>query len=860
MKIFDLLLDRLPSYRSTLGLVTLAALALAGLAYVEQTPRQIAHPRVAEMVAATEMTRLGARHLRAVGEGMNVLTDSHNDPEGSGLIGLKNSELTSLPGRLESKQASLNPHFAALAVRLLHEAGVGEGDVVAVGVSGSFPGLNLALFSALESMRTKPLIVTSVASSSWGANRPIFTWLDMEKALDDVGILSLRSRAASIGADDDLGSGLTERGRDFALAAIRRTGAEAIRGADLEASVTRRLELIRDAGMPKAYINVGGGAASLAVADELARSLPVIHLREVRDLAALYDLPVPDAQAGLGGLYVRQRYDVALAGAILVSLSLLLALLSHHDRKRNSLEARARQLEHGGAENPEPKRSTRPITKPILVTGSRWGLFLLLALVLAAPGAEAADFELPGLEPLEVKVDGRVRTYFHLAPGERVRVEFTGSGVMEVLGRVLIGSQSDRSTRLLYRVDGGDLHTTQWHAKEAPGAFLVSRAGELSSLQKARVAVGPGRHVLELRLRGGRAAAIRVRLAALKDGERVAVSRRPARWSSQIRAGSWYDSNILRYSQKYIDRFENGSEPGRFQVESLDDVVTRLDLRLHRSFRGFGGRGARVHVSAAAHAYAENEIKNWNRVELGWRQDLGAGFRLDLRASAVPDFYLRHQRDIDLQGITARGVAPSFDAFSFSTGALDLAVRKRFSRALSLRFETRWATHDYIEGYDEFDDEQWRVGLRVDHQPSRSWSWAARYRYTRSDARGYDQPGETRALSDDADASYEQHGVELFASRSWAEKELRLEASAADRQFLTTKSPTIVPLYAGREDLRWRVGTFVDFPLRSESDLEGTIYVEWQQRTARSSISSFDLAREKDYELVIAGFRLAFRR
>jgi len=77
------------------------------------------------------------------------------DPMKTGLIGLESSPLTTTLGQLEAKRTTTNPAMAALLVRLLHQAGVKKGQVVAAGASGSFPALAVAAYCAARAMEVK---------------------------------------------------------------------------------------------------------------------------------------------------------------------------------------------------------------------------------------------------------------------------------------------------------------------------------------------------------------------------------------------------------------------------------------------------------------------------------------------------------------------------------------------------------------------------------------------------------------------------------------------------------------------------------------------------------------------------------
>ena len=50
-------------------------------------------------------------------------------------------------------------------------------------MTGSFPGANIALHSACITMDITPIIMTSISSSSWGANIENFSWPVMEDYL-----------------------------------------------------------------------------------------------------------------------------------------------------------------------------------------------------------------------------------------------------------------------------------------------------------------------------------------------------------------------------------------------------------------------------------------------------------------------------------------------------------------------------------------------------------------------------------------------------------------------------------------------------------------------------------------------------
>jgi poly-gamma-glutamate system protein len=248
---------------------------------------------------------------------------------------------------------------------MMLQAGVREGDLVAVGLTGSLPGLNLAVLSACRAIGAEPVVIASVGASLFGATDPDFTWLDMESALDARDVWHYRSLAASLGGGGDVGRGLSPAGRRLLLDSIDRNRAQLIDAPNLMDAVRRRVALYDSVaaarGRPiKLYVNVGGGLASLGGAQNARlvpagltfrlaarnypnrgvlnvmaeRRIPVIHLLEVERLAARLGIVDRDTgatpDAGKGLLFVQYRYNlwvVALAAASILAANVFVLRL-----------------------------------------------------------------------------------------------------------------------------------------------------------------------------------------------------------------------------------------------------------------------------------------------------------------------------------------------------------------------------------------------------------------------------------------------------------------------------------------------------------------------------------------------------
>ena len=357
------------SPRSNTVLVPLALAAAIGLAYVEQGKHVAPSPWYQEMHRAAEISAAGMGHLKRHRLERGVFVDAVNDPAQTALIGQEYTQITTDRGYLEAKIASTDPNLAAVVVDMMRELRVDSGSCVAVGMTGSFPALNLSVLAALEALDMKAVVISSVGSSNFGANDPYFTWLDMERELHAQGILSRVSAAASLGGGNDTGRGLSPRGRSLLREAIARNGIPLIAAQRLEASIRERLRRFEEGCAPQeiaVYVNVGGGVASLGHSlnavlvpngpSELvpqrnypargvllrlnARGVPVIHLLNLRQLLDRYGLEPIEYECpppGRGGVFGQTRYSLPRTFAVTGTLVGLFGGLFLLDRRAHRL-------------------------------------------------------------------------------------------------------------------------------------------------------------------------------------------------------------------------------------------------------------------------------------------------------------------------------------------------------------------------------------------------------------------------------------------------------------------------------------------------------------------------------------------
>ena len=275
------------------------------------------------------------------------------DLNATGLIGPEFTPLTTTPGLEDAKRTALDPNMAALMVKYFKGAGLEAGDRVAIGTSGSFPGLVIATLCAGTEMGLDLDVIASFGSSMYGATRVEFNICRIMSIMRDAGFVEYDLLAVSPGGNNDYGeSALWADSRDIIAGLAAEQGVEYIDYNDIEKSIARRLEIFGTDDV-KCFVNIGGASANSGTSaytldfpnglvtdppripttpnrglmyEYAARGIPVINMLNVREMATdngvAYDA-VPLSQPGEGDVYYDVVYPVwvtAMAAALMIGV------------------------------------------------------------------------------------------------------------------------------------------------------------------------------------------------------------------------------------------------------------------------------------------------------------------------------------------------------------------------------------------------------------------------------------------------------------------------------------------------------------------------------------------------------------
>ncbi len=308
-----------------------------------------------ELSCAPEMrqaVQLAGEWFRLIGDlkkERGISSDAASRVPNAFMIGDEWSDITTTLGSQQAKEISSNPDFAALVLRWLSEDGIKKGDKVGLILSGSFPSLAISTLAALQTMEADVVMFSSVGASTYGANQPDLTWLDMENQLRQAGDLRFSSAVVSAGANGDNGSGINDEGLKIIEDAAARNGVSLYHPQNIEEAILYKTKLLQEENI-SLLINIGGNMASmgacthsLSIPNGFHRTcntcsdstrgilmrmnetgVPFIHLLDIKDLAIQYGI---DPEPGTGYAVSTRLYTRADKNRLLPSLILGVCLL-----------------------------------------------------------------------------------------------------------------------------------------------------------------------------------------------------------------------------------------------------------------------------------------------------------------------------------------------------------------------------------------------------------------------------------------------------------------------------------------------------------------------------------------------------
>ncbi|OQX75330.1 MAG: hypothetical protein B6D64_11860 [Bacteroidetes bacterium 4484_276] len=323
-----------------------------------------------------------------------------------------------------------------------------------------------------------------------------------------------------------------------------------------------------------------------------------------------------------------------------------------------------------------------------------------------------------------------------------------------------------------------------------------------------------------------------------------------------------YDDNILKYSEKYLNRFMNGEDEGRFHIETYDDLIINPSLEVICRPKIFKKAKTRINASISPKIYAVNNIKDWLYWGVGFQQYITKSASIKILYSYIPDFYVRHFRDDQM--IPIYGYTPeSFTPYAFSKDNYGIYAQNTFFKGTRIRLSLYHARYYHNKYYTEYDSKDWLYGINLYQRIHKNFRLDFAYQYVTSDAKGYDASIDTPETTTGPDATFAEDRFTIgfvwklpkLAKRS---NNLDVDFLLLNRYYSSPYSPLVDKLHAGRYDKNYRI--YATYNITLKKYLKLSLFYNWLMRDTdtKALINSDYVSSEKDYHENKIGFKLVY--
>lgn len=321
----------------------------------------------------------------------------------------------------------------------------------------------------------------------------------------------------------------------------------------------------------------------------------------------------------------------------------------------------------------------------------------------------------------------------------------------------------------------------------------------------------------------------------------------------EIVASSVYDNNILRYSDKYISRFNNREDAGRFHNSTLDDLILVNSFRLGIAMRLIGSQTTNATIDYRRRTYTHNGIKDWSYVAVALKQDVSKKFSVQVGYSYIPEFYVRHFRDDDWTALYGFRDPIVYQPFSFKKDEVGGWVQYALFTTTRVRATFSFARYFYNEHFTEYDCNNTSVGIVVSHNVTKDLKFTAGFEVTLSRGDG----------TTDMDPSNNQNvygvGIEYQLPKLFGRKNSIAAGGEFSRScYTSTHFLELDPNHAGRDDRSYRVSASYNLELLKNLGLVLTF--GWHDRAVKTAATQNAeyLSAEKDYRQYQLGLDIRY--
>ena len=320
----------------------------------------------------------------------------------------------------------------------------------------------------------------------------------------------------------------------------------------------------------------------------------------------------------------------------------------------------------------------------------------------------------------------------------------------------------------------------------------------------------------------------------------------------KIAYSSAYDDNILKYSQRDLDRFEKNTEVYPSEITTTDDWINTFRFRIYKDFKLGQKLRLRPYYSFRISLNATNEVRNLQSHFFLARLSYRYRYYLYLQYSYMPGYYLRIYKDRDLD---------QYHSCDFDFYEPSVKLRWRF-KPFNLEGKIGQEYVYYNKYFTEYDSEVDFWGLEGQFEFPFDLAISAGYEFKVGNNVGFKQENmfTSTAPAEDTeygDSSYEEDIYSFSASYplpissdwNWV---VGLEYHRRMRYYQSELSLSDDPFHVGRIDQRELITSSIGFTLSPDLEVEMNFtYDERKTESPEAIVSSIKNFIHRTIELTL---------
>jgi len=274
----------------------------------------------------------------------------------------------------------------------------------------------------------------------------------------------------------------------------------------------------------------------------------------------------------------------------------------------------------------------------------------------------------------------------------------------------------------------------------------------------------------------------------------------PGKTEYSVMLRSTYDSNVLCYSSQDRDRALNGTEKYQTPNSTLDDLRTDSRFTLVHRFKMMDKFKGRFQTSLNLSNYLNSQLNNAKWVSITYKQDVHNKFSVLYNYFYEPKYFIRDYSDVHTN---ERHHA------EFALGKTVAKLYYRPNKTYELVVAGELKKYAYNKYFTEYDGDRFGIKGECIFR-GKPWRASVSYGYGEFDNSGFIRNSSEQSIeliddteTGESDYQEDMYSLSLEYSHKLFSKRTRtkIQFSAADRHYQTTRLPDIDPIHHARRDV-----------------------------------------------------------